>query len=110
MGKISDTLIPVQNRTGLNDMYLVAVYYPRSKYTIISELPKMSPFDLVSSVGGTLGLFVGLSFFTLVEMVEILLEVTSEKVNSFYKNKKNGKNVTPNDILTANNNVIETAL
>ena len=35
----------------------------------------MNQFDLVSSVGGTLGLFIGLSFFTLVEMIEIIFEL-----------------------------------
>ncbi len=51
------------------------VYYPRLEYTLVNQIAKMSEFDLVSLAGGTLGLFIGFSFFTLVEMIQICLEL-----------------------------------
>lgn len=62
----------------LDEMYLIAVYNSRTVYTLINQIPKMTLFELVSSVGGTLGLFVGLSFFPLVEIIEIILELIGD--------------------------------
>jgi hypothetical protein len=58
-----------------DDILYINVYYPRLEYTLISQIAKMNQFDLVSSAGGTLGLFIGFSFFTLVEMLEIIFEL-----------------------------------
>ena len=52
----------------------IKIYYPALSYTKLSELPKTSVVDLLSSIGGTLGLYIGISFLSLVEIVEILLE------------------------------------
>jgi hypothetical protein len=38
-------------------------------------MPKIEPFDLISNIGGILGLFIGCSFVSLFELVEIFLEV-----------------------------------
>ncbi len=45
------------------------------EYTKLSEMPKIEPFDLISNIGGILGLFIGCSFVSLFELVEIFLEV-----------------------------------
>ena len=50
------------------------VYYADLSYVRISETPKTSFFDLLSNLGGTLGLYIGISFLSLVELVEIFLE------------------------------------
>jgi len=65
------------------DLVRVYAYYPRLEYTLINQIAKMNSFDLVSSVGGTLGLFIGFSFFTLVEIIEIISELIG-----YYLNKK----------------------
>ena len=52
----------------------VYVYFPKLEYTFINQIPKANSFDLISSVGGTLSLFIGISFFTLIELFEIMLE------------------------------------
>ncbi len=44
------------------------------KYTEISEIPKTSPVDLLSSIGGSLGLFLGLSFLSFIQVLEIVVE------------------------------------
>ncbi len=58
----------------------------------------MQTFDLVSNVGGILGLFVGISFVNLFEISEILLEIALP----FYKrfNNPNGLNIETNESAT----------
>jgi hypothetical protein len=51
------------------------VFYPRLEYTLIKQIEKMLPFDIVSSVGGTLGLFICISFFTFVEIIQVIFEL-----------------------------------
>ena len=51
------------------------VYYDDLKYSIITEVPKTGPTDLISNMGGLLGLFIGISFLSFGELAEMLLEV-----------------------------------
>ena len=51
------------------------IFYDDLKYTEITEEIKTSLADLVSSLGGTLGLFLGMSFLSLVEFIEMFLEI-----------------------------------
>jgi hypothetical protein len=41
----------------------------------IIQIPKMNLFDIVSSVGGTLGLFIGVTFLSIVELLELSIDV-----------------------------------
>lgn len=41
----------------------------------ITQIPKMNRFSLISSIGGSLGLFVGISFLSLIEILEFVIEV-----------------------------------
>lgn len=41
----------------------------------IRKIPKMCSFDLVSNVGGLLGLFIGVSFLSFIEVIELLIDV-----------------------------------
>lgn len=69
------------------------IYYEDLKYTIVSDSIKTSPLDFVSALGGTLGLFLGMSFLSLVELVEILIEIfyvifnNETKIEAFRKTK-----------------------
>ena len=56
-------------------LVVVDIYYSDMSYIKISEAPKTSFFDLLSNLGGTLGLYIGISFLSLVELVEIFLEI-----------------------------------
>jgi hypothetical protein len=53
----------------------ISVYYEDLKYTFISQQPKIELFGLISNLGGILGLFIGFSFISLLEIIEILAEL-----------------------------------
>jgi len=55
--------------------YLINAYYEDSKYTLISQQPKIELFGLISNLGGILGLFIGFSFISCLELIEILAEL-----------------------------------
>jgi len=54
----------------------VRVYYKNLKYTLISEEPKAELFNFISNIGGILGLFIGISFLSLIEIFEIIIEIS----------------------------------
>ena len=51
------------------------IYYQDTKYTLIEQQPKIQLADLISNIGGILGLFIGVSFLSFIEIVEILSEI-----------------------------------
>jgi len=53
----------------------IYVYYEDLRYTWINQQPKMQFIDLISNIGGSLGLFVGISFISFLELFEILIEI-----------------------------------
>jgi hypothetical protein len=55
--------------------YLINVYYEDLKYTLISQQPKIELFGLISNLGGILGLFIGFSFISCLELFEVLAEL-----------------------------------
>ena len=52
--------------------YAINVFYSNMEYTVISETPKTSLFDLISQIGGSLGMFLEFSVFHIVEIFEIV--------------------------------------
>ena len=53
----------------------IYVYYEDLRYTWINQQPKIQFIDLISNIGGSLGLFVGISFISFLELFEILIEI-----------------------------------
>ena len=51
------------------------VYLSNNKYTQITEIPKISTLYLISSMGGSIGIFLGLSIFSLIEVLELFFQV-----------------------------------
>jgi hypothetical protein len=51
------------------------VYYPTLEYTFVKESPQTTELDLFGTVGGTLGIFISFSLFTLLEIFEIIILV-----------------------------------
>jgi hypothetical protein len=54
--------------------YGIYVYYDDLKYTLINQIPKTEISGLISNIGGTFSLFLGLSIGSFLEIIEILIE------------------------------------
>jgi hypothetical protein len=64
----------------------VNIYYNHLGYTEINEKPNYTTLSLISNVGGTLGLFMGLSLLSLFEIVELFI-LLLQQLNQQKKNK-----------------------
>lgn len=58
-----------------NSLVLINFYYNDFVYTLIEDIQTRSLFDVVSGVGGTFGLFLGLSFLSFIEILEIFIDI-----------------------------------
>ena len=56
-------------------MISFSIYYESLEYTLINQKSKMDVFDLISNIGGNLGLFIGISFLSLAEFIELFIEI-----------------------------------
>ncbi len=56
--------------------YESCFFFESLEYTYITQIPKTTLYDFISSIGGSLSLFVGLSFVSFFEIIEIIIEVT----------------------------------
>ena len=52
---------------------------------------KLEIFDLVSAIGGLLGLFLGISFLSFAELIEIILETLAITLEKYKTSKKSNK-------------------
>jgi len=59
--------------------YPLRFYYGDLKYTLIKQQPKIELFGLISNIGGLLGLFLGFSFISLLELFEVVAELVCIK-------------------------------
>jgi hypothetical protein len=53
----------------------VNIFYDRLSYTLTTDTPQMDAISLLGSIGGNLGLFLGVSVFSLCEVVEAFIEI-----------------------------------
>jgi hypothetical protein len=53
----------------------VNIFYSSLSYTSTTESPQMDLVYLLASIGGNLGLFLGVSVFSLCEIVQVLIEI-----------------------------------
>ena len=58
-----------------DDYATFAIYFNSLDYTVIDQIPKMNGLDLISNIGGNLGLFIGISFLSLAELIELFIEI-----------------------------------
>ena len=75
----SSVLENYENKTmAIEESFLsLKVYFDELKYTNITQLPKFDALDLIASIGGYMGLLLGISFLTLVEVLEAFMTVLS---------------------------------
>ncbi len=78
--------------------YSINVYYNSLKYTLIAQKAKFGVYDLISNMGGTFGLFLGMTLMTFVELIEIAIQailiifdcsVNNKILQSIYSNQNN---------------------
>jgi hypothetical protein len=55
-----------------NGFIALSVFYKRLEFTSITEIPKMNIYTLISNLGGTLSLFIGISFLSFAEFIQLL--------------------------------------
>ena len=60
----------------------ISVYYADLGYSQFDEVASMTWIDLTSSIGGTLGLFLGMSFLSFMEFFDIFLQIIFYKRNN----------------------------
>lgn len=56
-------------------LVMVNVFYEDMKYSYYSESEALPWLDLMSNVGGIMGLYIGISFLSFVEIVEVLMQL-----------------------------------
>ena len=61
----------------------VNIFYESLSYTDTIESPQMNMVSLLGSIGGNLGLFLGVSVFSLGEIIEVLIEIYFISKKSF---------------------------
>lgn len=67
----------------------VNVFYTSPSYMKITEKPSILVYDLMPNIGGTMGLFLGISALSFVEFLEIGIELVA-----FYIRKNRGHKKT----------------
>jgi len=73
---ISHSLTKLSTQKFQIDNYIFfSVYYESLQYTVIDQIEKMNIFDLISNIGGNLGLFIGISFLSFAELIELFVEI-----------------------------------
>ncbi len=67
------------------------VYYDQLGFIEITREVKLEIVDLVSGIGGLLGLFLGMSFLSFAELIEIILETLAITLEKYKTSKKSNK-------------------
>ena len=65
----------------------VSVFYSGLEYTQLDVVPAMTLLNLVANIGGSMSLIVGLSFFTVFEMVELFVLMAHSCLSKNVKTK-----------------------
>lgn len=79
--KYASNLSELTHESLKRNMLELSVFYGDLGYEKYERLAKMEFSELVSNVGGTLGLFLGMSFLSLIELVDIILQIFFYKLN-----------------------------
>ena len=73
-------------------MSFVHVNFDDPQATVVTKDAKVTPYSMIGSIGGTLGIFLGFSF---VGLIDIIIHIIHQAIHKF--KKQGGKtNVQPN--------------
>ena len=57
------------------DLKVVYIYFEQLSYHEITQFAKITLFNLISSIGGSLSLFIGVKFLSMMEVFELFIDV-----------------------------------
>lgn len=85
--------------SGLISVY---IYFDKIEHVEITEVESMSSFNLLANIGGTLGLFIGVSVLSFVEVIELTIEMGLVFVQNFIQKRiTRRREYRRNDILNS---------
>ena len=64
-----------KSSSNIDSLVAFNIFYPTLDYTVINQIPKMDLFDFISNLGGNFGLFIGISFLSFAEFIELFIEI-----------------------------------
>jgi hypothetical protein len=70
------------------DGIFIDIHYDSSKYKIVNQLPKLEFIDLIANIGNNLELFIGISFLSYIELIELffcLFKLLFSKLTTFIR-------------------------
>lgn len=104
-------------KKGLN--YLkINIYYEDLNYEEIEETPEIETAQFASDVGGAIGLWIGLSFLSMFEVVQLFLEccaygvhkcTNGNKKKNRRRKKNNKSNVQKQNLYSTNNDITKSS-
>ena len=68
-------LFTSRNASRKNNDLAFNIFYPYTKYTRITEVPKVTLYYLFSNLGGSMGIFVGFTIFSFIDLLEVFLKI-----------------------------------
>ena len=73
---------PIDSTQAEKSFIRLNIFYDSLSYTLTTESPQMDWVTLLGSIGGNLGLFLGISVFSLCEIVQVFIEIIIIMKNS----------------------------
>jgi hypothetical protein len=80
---------PITVETASNKFVQLFIYYDSLKYTSSTDTPSMDIVTLLGNIGGTLGLFLGISALSICELLHVLVEICLLSKKRFEESKTN---------------------
>ena len=80
--KYASNITELTHESLKRNLVQISVYYADLGYSQFDEVASMTWIDLTSSIGGTLGLFLGMSFLSFMEFFDIFLQIIFYKRNN----------------------------
>ena len=78
-----------------NGYLKVILNYENLYYTSVDEVPAMTLNDLLGNLGGQLGLFIGISFLSLIELIELIISMCNTVFSHIRSKAIQKNNVEP---------------
>ena len=75
--------VPINELTAQKSVSQISIFYYSLTYTLLTETPRMDIVGLLASIGGNLGLFMGVSVLSFCELIDVLIEIFLYKKQMF---------------------------